>query len=74
MACISIEKAGEKGLELLQRAASGEEVVITKGDEPFVRLSTAQGSPVPRQPGSAKGLIEIHDDFDEPLEEFKDYM
>ena len=24
--------------------------------------------------GSAKGLIEIADDFDEPLEDFKEYM
>jgi hypothetical protein len=24
--------------------------------------------------GSAKGLIEMSDDFDEPLEDFKDYM
>lgn len=24
--------------------------------------------------GIAKGLIEIADDFDEPLEDFKDYM
>jgi hypothetical protein len=27
-----------------------------------------------RQAGSAKGLITISDDFDEPLEDFKDYM
>lgn len=28
----------------------------------------------PRQFGYAKGLIEMSDDFDEPLEDFKDYM
>ncbi|MEP6776444.1 MAG: DUF2281 domain-containing protein [Chloroflexota bacterium] len=27
----------------------------------------------PRQPGSAKGKVWIADDFDEPLEEFKQY-
>ncbi|MHC5833068.1 MAG: DUF2281 domain-containing protein [Nostoc sp.] len=27
-----------------------------------------------RQPGSAKGLITISDDFDAPLEDFKEYM
>jgi hypothetical protein len=27
-----------------------------------------------RQPGSAKGLIWMSDDFDEPLAEFKEYM
>ncbi|MEG5139675.1 MULTISPECIES: DUF2281 domain-containing protein [unclassified Microcoleus] len=27
-----------------------------------------------RQPGSAKGMVCMSDDFDEPLEEFKEYM
>jgi hypothetical protein len=27
-----------------------------------------------RQAGTAKGLVTISDDFDEPLEDFKDYM
>ena len=27
-----------------------------------------------RQPGAAKGLIKMSADFDEPLEDFKDYM
>jgi len=27
-----------------------------------------------RVPGSAKGLIKMADDFDEPLEDFRDYM
>ena len=27
-----------------------------------------------RQPGAAKGLIKMSPDFDEPLEDFKDYM
>lgn len=27
-----------------------------------------------RKPGSLKGKIHMSDDFDEPLEEFKDYM
>lgn len=31
------------------------------------------GKPVPKF-GSAKGMFVMHDDFDEPLEDFKDYM
>ena len=72
MAYVSLEKAGEKWPLLLQQAAKGEEVVITKNNQPFVKLSAAPREP--RQPGSAKGLIEMSDNFDEPLEEFKDYM
>ncbi|MGK6352113.1 type II toxin-antitoxin system VapB family antitoxin [Parapedobacter sp. DT-150] len=30
-------------------------------------------NPVPKF-GSAKGMFVMHDDFDEPLEDFKDYM
>ena len=73
MAYVSLEKAGEMWLELLQQAAKGEEVVITKDDEPFVKLSAAKHLRAPRQPGSARGLIEMSEDFDEPLEEFRDY-
>jgi hypothetical protein len=29
---------------------------------------------VPRQPGSARGLIWMADDFDAPLDDFKDYQ
>ena len=29
---------------------------------------------MPRYPGSAAGLIWLTDDFDEPLEDFKEYM
>ncbi|MDM8563214.1 type II toxin-antitoxin system prevent-host-death family antitoxin [Candidatus Marithioploca araucensis] len=59
---------------LLEEAASGKEVVITKDNQPFVKLvPIIQSQPRPKF-GSAKGLIEIADDFDEPLEEFRGYM
>ena len=35
---------------------------------------TAPTVPTQRRPGSAKGLIHIRDDFDEPLEDFREYM
>jgi predicted DNA-binding antitoxin AbrB/MazE fold protein len=38
---------------------------------------TPQGETAPRRrriPGSAKGLIKMADNFDEPLEDFRDYM
>jgi predicted DNA-binding antitoxin AbrB/MazE fold protein len=35
---------------------------------------TAPVRPRQRTFGSAKGLIKIADDFDEPLEDFRDYM
>jgi antitoxin (DNA-binding transcriptional repressor) of toxin-antitoxin stability system len=58
--------------ELVERTLDGAEVVITRGDRPVAKL--VRISPSARRFGSAKGLIHIADDFDEPLEDFRDYM
>jgi len=53
---------------------NGEEVVIDKDDHHIVKLvPVARVKPRP-QFGSAKGLITMSDDFDEPLEDFEEYM
>lgn len=65
-------KASES--KVIEVAISGEEVVIKRDNQPAVKLVSA--SPVKRRPkfGSAKGLVKISEDFDEPLEDFKDYV
>ena len=43
----------------------------------FIREMEKNDPPPPdfvRKPGSAKGLFTVPDDFDEPLEEFEEYM
>ncbi len=62
--------------DLIAQAAPGEEIVITQGDKPVARLIAEDVSSMrPRVPGSAKGMIAyMADDFDAPLEDFKDYM
>jgi prevent-host-death family protein len=75
MQSITIAEAAQKLPDLIDAALRGEEVVITKDNLSLVKLIPA--TPVKRHPakaGSAKGLIWISDDFDEPLEEFKEYM
>ena len=69
---INIAEASEKLSELIDAALRGEEVIITKGDKSEVKL-TPTTSVKNRQPGSAKGQVWMSDDFDEPLEDFKDY-
>ncbi|WP_348231416.1 type II toxin-antitoxin system Phd/YefM family antitoxin [Funiculus sociatus] len=59
---------------LIEAALRGEEIVIAKDDQPVVKLTPVSPVKRRRQPGSAKGLVTISDDFDEPLEDFKDYM
>jgi len=54
----------------------GEELIITRENEPVARLiREAQRSREPRKPGGAKDtILYMADDFDAPLEEFKEYM
>ncbi|HEX8832304.1 MAG TPA: type II toxin-antitoxin system prevent-host-death family antitoxin [Longimicrobium sp.] len=59
---------------LIQEVATGAEVVITRNGEPVARLVPPSGPLPDRVPGSAKGLFTVPDDFDEPLEDFRDYM
>jgi antitoxin (DNA-binding transcriptional repressor) of toxin-antitoxin stability system len=76
---ISLTGASAELVNMVEAALQGEEVVIFKDNQPVVRLAPLE--PIQeqiqkrcRQPGSAKGLIWISDDFDEPLEDFKEYM
>ncbi|MEA1969888.1 MAG: DUF2281 domain-containing protein [Thermodesulfobacteriota bacterium] len=71
---IALEKAEARLAELIEIVAGGEEVVITKDDgSAFKIISVLYKRPYPKF-GSAKGLIEMSDDFDEPLEDFEEYM
>lgn len=71
---INLAEASKHLPDLIEAALGGEEIVITKDDQPVVKLTPVSSVKRRRQPGSAKGLVTISDDFDEPLEDFKDYM
>lgn len=54
---------------LVERAASGEEIVIGRAGKPVARLVPYEPSQAePRRPGSMKGKIWVADDFDETPE------
>jgi prevent-host-death family protein len=56
MSTVTIEEAQAKLLELIDRLAPGEEVVITRNQQPVAKLMGQQRSVrKPRRPGSAKG-------------------
>ena len=59
---IDIDEARENLPQLVDRAAAGEEIVITRNGVPLARLV-----PPPRQPGGWEGQVTIADDFDAPL-------
>lgn len=54
---------------LLQRVRNGEEIIITKAGTPIARLVPFTEQVVDRLPGSAKGLVTLAPDFDDPLPE-----
>ncbi len=76
MKTIDINQALPQISQLIEKAVGGEEIIITKNNQPMVKLVSLQPLPQQRPPlfGSDQGLISITDDFDEPLEYFKDYM
>ena len=60
--------------ELINLAAGGEDVIITRRDgSSFKIVPLSQDKPFPKF-GSAKGLITISDNFDEPIDDFAEYM
>jgi len=74
MTHVDIHEANAHFLELMERVANGEEVIIEQNELPVARISPLPATGRPRQFGSAKGLIHIADDFNEPLQDFADYQ
>jgi len=59
--------------ELAKQAARGEEVVLVVDGEPIAQIVPMQRRK-PREFGSGAGMITIAPDFDEPLDDFKEYQ
>lgn len=71
----TIHKAKTNLSRLIQQALDGEEIIIARGDKPLVRLEVLPEAQPQRRIGGAKGLIHsMSDDFDEPLDDFAEYM
>jgi prevent-host-death family protein len=76
MATVTIEEAQAHLPELIDYLQAGEEVVITRNAEPVAKL-VAVAAPIPsvRQPGLLKDkILYMAEDFDAPLEDFREYM
>jgi prevent-host-death family protein len=65
---VNIHEAKTHLSRLLNRVASGEEIVISRAGKPIARLVPI-GAPVSRQLGRDVGLFMVPDDFDQPLPE-----
>ena len=75
MATVTLQEAQAQLSDLIHRLANGEELVITENDQPVAKLvKLEEQKEWPCKAGSAKGKIWMAPDFDQPLEEFQEYM
>ena len=65
---------------LFARVEAGERIVIARAGHPIAELAQiAELAPItharpPRIPGMDRGRVVIHDNFDDPLPDFAEYM
>ncbi len=72
---VNIHEAKTHLSKLIQEALNGREVIIARGNQPVVRLDVLPQMRRQRRIGNAKGMIlSMSDDFDAPLDDFRDYM
>lgn len=71
---VDITDAPQRLLDLIQAAEQGEEVIITKNQQPLIQLVPILAERPRPQFGSARGQVQMRDDFDAPLDDFREYM
>ena len=74
MNVVALTEAQNRLPELIEEVAGGADVVISRGDGASFRLVPI--APVEQTPrfGSARGLVEVADDFDDPIPGFEPYL
>lgn len=71
---LTLNEAQNQLPQLLQSVSEGKEVIIKNSEGQnfqLILLPTIANKP---QFGYAKGLVKILDNFDDPLDDFEDYM
>lgn len=64
---VNIHEAKTHLSRLLQQVRAGERIIIARAGKPVAELIAVDVQPDRREAGSAKGLLRIAADFDEPL-------
>jgi prevent-host-death family protein len=73
MAQFNIAEAKARFSELVQKALSGEEVIVARDNTPLLRLVPLGSRKQRRQPGSARGQVWMAPDFDRTPDDFAHY-
>jgi prevent-host-death family protein len=71
---VDIDQAKENLPELIEKTINNGEVIITRAGQPIAKIVSIKETKKERKFGTARGLIKISDDFDQPLDDFKGYM
>ncbi len=75
MSQVMLEDANSQLARLVEQASRGEEVIILRDSTPVAKIVPLPEEKPVSHFGNAKDvLIYMADDFDAPLEDFKDYM
>lgn len=74
MSQFNVAEAKARFSELVQKAVSGEEVVIAKDNKPLLMLVPLGSPGRKREPGSARDRVFLSRDFDRTPKDFADYM
>jgi prevent-host-death family protein len=67
VAQVNIHVAKTHLSRLVERAAQGEVIIIAKSGKPMAKLVPIGRDATPRTFGTMRGMIQVPDDFDEPL-------
>lgn len=71
---VDLKQAQSRLEELVGEAARGTEVILTREGQPVAKIIPVMQRVARRRFGSARGLIRMRSNFDEPLEDLSDYM
>ena len=69
---VNIHEAKTHLSKLLERVASGEEVIIAKAGKPVARIVPIKPKRAPRPIGTGKGDFVVPDDFNDPMPDFEE--
>jgi len=74
MATVTIQEAQARLSDLIHQLSPGEEVVITKNNQPVAKLVASRAEKPRPLPGRCEGMLTILAEDDEHLEDFKEYV
>jgi len=74
MSAITVEQAAAELDDIVRRLAPGEIIVLTQDDQPVAQLTKSSLSTPVRSLGFMPGSVTfLAEDFDAPLDDFRDY-